>query len=766
MNLNKVISAFNNSSINNIKKEDLTDITKKNDAAVKTIKNIFDTNLDGQLDTSELALIDKLTKLDGNDTNGISLTDLKLLASMNGSSGDISFGDLSILKNGKYSTQNNSVNTFDLNQRKTSATTLNDDGSVVTTTYAYDKTETKIEYTGDYKMTLKTVTHTNGAEEKYQYNDSGIIIKKDETAKDGSKTATSYNNDGKTSAITKTDSDDNFVSKEEYDYDDNGKTSTITGYDSTGKETGKTLYSDDGTKIQVKYDNNGEITQRDTFNRFSKPLTSFIKNDDGSAISTAYEYQTNGDIKSTTKTTNALGLQVSERINSKHSNGSQEVYTDGILTQKDEVNTNGTIKSTVYSAENVIDSVTEKDTKGNINKIDYYSYVNGNIDTITEKDADGNITGTGKYNYNNPNQIKSLDHFDASGTLVDTSVWNLDETKTVYKYNTTLKNLTGTLIENYGTDNKITNSVLNADSGCKLSSTYTYNVPNSGDTAVNSINISDNGEITAIQDTIIHKDGTSETNVYNNDKTQLLQKDTTDKYGNETATLYENNKITSVTKTNSGGSVTATDKYNYTDGILVSVNHLNGSNKSTGTTQYDPIGNSKDFDSLGRITSSKTTNPTTGEITTEAYQYLSNGDKIIKTNISLNGKTQSFKTQVIHLNNSCETSIYDGTNLKLTQKDSVSVDGKIKSAIYDSAKNRISRVINKDATGNILLRNEYTYSATGKVDYINCFDNNNKLTQYIKYTSDGGKIITNYDGNGTAKDVTTYDKDGNVTEIQ
>jgi len=62
MNLNKVISAFNNSSINNIKKEDLTDITKKNDAAVKTIKNIFDTNLDGQLDTSELALIDKLTK--------------------------------------------------------------------------------------------------------------------------------------------------------------------------------------------------------------------------------------------------------------------------------------------------------------------------------------------------------------------------------------------------------------------------------------------------------------------------------------------------------------------------------------------------------------------------------------------------------------------------------------------------------------------------------------------------------------------------------
>ncbi|HBG48615.1 MAG TPA: hypothetical protein DDW90_03760, partial [Cyanobacteria bacterium UBA9971] len=80
MNLNKVISAFNNSSINNIKKEDLTDITKKNDAAVKTIKNIFDTNLDGQLDTSELALIDKLTKLDGNNTNGISLTDLKLLA--------------------------------------------------------------------------------------------------------------------------------------------------------------------------------------------------------------------------------------------------------------------------------------------------------------------------------------------------------------------------------------------------------------------------------------------------------------------------------------------------------------------------------------------------------------------------------------------------------------------------------------------------------------------------------------------------------------
>src|SRR3989339_501128 len=125
MNLNKVISIFNNSSINNLKKEDLTDITKKNDAAVKTIKNIFDTNLDGQLDTSELALIDKLTKLDGNNTNGISLTDLKLLAAMNGSAGDISFGDLSILKNGKYSTENNSVNTFDLNRKKTSDTIIN-----------------------------------------------------------------------------------------------------------------------------------------------------------------------------------------------------------------------------------------------------------------------------------------------------------------------------------------------------------------------------------------------------------------------------------------------------------------------------------------------------------------------------------------------------------------------------------------------------------------------------------------------------------------
>jgi len=765
MNLNKVISVFNNSGINNLRKQDLTDVEKKNDPAVKTVKNIFDTNLNGQLDDTELALIDKLTNLDGNN-NGISAADLKLLAAMNGSSGDISFGDLSILKSGKYSTNNSSVNTFDLNQRKTSATTLKDDGSVVTTTYAYDKTETKIEYTSDYKIKSKTVSHTNGAQETYQYNDAEAIIQKDEIAKDGGKTSTLYNLDGKISVLTKADANNNFISKDEYDYDDNGKTSSIINWDSTGKQTGKTLYNDEGIKIQVKYDDNGEIIQRDTFNKLLKPLTSFIKNDDGGATSTDYEYKTNGDVKETTKTTNANGLQLSEQISSKHSNGSQEVYTNGVLTQKDEINTDGTIKSTVYSAENIIDTVTEKNNKGKINKVDYYSYVNGKIDTITEKNAAGNLTGTGKYNYDNPNQIKSLDHFDAEGNLVDKAVWNLDETKTIYKYNVTVNNLNCDIIENYGADNRLANSAIKADSGCSINSVYAYDVPKSGDTSINSVNTNSDDTITNLSFSIAHKDGTSETSIYNSDKTELLEKNAVDKYGNKTTTLCDNNQIKSVTKTNSGGSVTATDKYKYTDGILSLVEHFSGANKPKGTTQYDTAGNSKDFDSLGRITASKTTNLTTGKTTTEAYQYLSNGDKIIKTTIALNGKTESLKTQIVHLNNSSETSIYNGDNLKLTQKDSVSADGKIKSAIYDTAKNRVSSVINKNANGNILLRNDYTYLSTGKVDFINCFDNNENQTQYIKYTWDGGKIITNYDGAGNTKDVTTYDKEGNVIEIK
>lgn len=745
MNLNNIISKFG--SLSSIKKEDLSDITKKNDLAVKTIKNIFDTNLDGKLDNSELAIIDKLSNLDGNNSNGISMTDLKLLAAMNGSVGDISFGDLSILKNGKYAAENNTINTFDSRNNKTSSTTINNDGSVTTTAYAYDKTQTIIEYTSDYKMKSKTV------------------IKKDTS--DGSTTTSLYNSDGKPSLVTKTDSNNKFLSKDEYDYDDNGKTASITSYNSDAsdaKVTAKTLYADDGTKVQVKYDDNEEIIQRNTFNKLSKPTTSFIKNADGSTVSTTYDYPSNGDVKTTTITSNADGSQQPEQTSTKHSNGNQEVYIGGVLTSKDEVNSDGSIKTTAYSAKDVIDTVTNKDAKGKITGVNYYSYVDGNIDTIIKKDAKGVLTETVRNSYDKsvtPNKLTSSEDYDANNILVAKIIYT-DETKTLYKY----KNgqTEPSLTEIYGKDDKIKSSVSKAVDGSTVNSTYIYDLPKVGDTSVSSINKNSNGVITTLQDSITHKDGTSENNLYNSDK-KLIEKDTADKYGSMTKTLYDNNKITSVTKTNSGGKVTGIDNYNYTNGILASIAHLNASNKSTGTTQYDSLGNSKDYDSLGRLTATKTTDKTTGVVTTEAYQYLSTGDKVIKTSIMLNEKTQSLITKMIHSDKSSETSTFSGAYLNLSQKDIVSSDGKTKTSIYDPATKRLERVINKDVSGNVTLRNEYSYTAKGTVDFINCYNANDKLVQSIKSTADGGKIITNYENYPNIKDVTTYDKAGNVISM-
>ncbi len=762
MNLNKIISIFGNNSINSIRKEDLLDPNKKNEAAVKSLKNIFDTNLDGQIDDKELSLIDKLSNLQGNN-NEISISELKFLASMNGSPDNLSFGDLSILKNSKYSTEGNSVSSFDLNNRKTSTTTFKDDGTVVKTTYGYDKSETKSEYTSDYKLQTKTVTKNTGVQEISKYNDSGVLIQKDEIAVDGSKTTTLYNADGKTSLITKTDSNNGFVSKEEYDYDDNGSIASITEYDTNEKEIAKTLWTDDKTKVQVKYDSNGEIIQRDTFNRSSKPLSSFIKNDDGSSLSTEYTYKTNRDVIITAKTTNPDGSLKTEETTTKFLNGNMTVYTNGVLTQNDEINTDGTIKSTVYSAENVIDTVTVKDKKGNIQKIDQYSYLDGKIDTITQKDSKGNLLASGKYHYDDPSCIKYLDHFDAENNLLDKSVWNLDGTSTVFKYNNGAVNIT----ENYGTNGLITDYTEKAENGETTTGAYTYNTPNDGDISLNSINKDSNGNITSIFSSIAYKNGSGESTVYNGDKTQILEKSSIDRYGNKTVTAYENNQIKTVTTTNSSGFVKVNNNYNYTNGILTSIDHLNASKKSIGITKYDADGNSKEYDSLGKLISSITTDKTTGVVTTESYQYMSSGHKVIKITEMLNGKAQSLITKVVHIDNSTDISIYDGTNLRLSQKDFVSPDGTVKSTIYNQEKNRISRVITRNAAGNLLLRNEYSYASNRTtIDNIKCYDNNDALIQHLQYTSDGGKIITNYDADGNVKNVTTYDKEGNPISIQ
>ena len=766
MNLNTVISVFNKNGLNNIKITDLTDNTKKNDAAVKTIKNIFDTNLDGNLDDTEMALINKLASLDGNNNGTISINDLKLFASLSGSASDISSGDLSILKSGKYSTNNNNINTFDYNNNKTSTTTINNDGSVTTTAYSSDKTQTTIQYTSDYKIKTKTAVHNDGSQEQYTYDSAGVLTQKDATVIDGSKVSTLYNPGGNVLSTTKKDANNNFLSQDEYDYNDYGNKSSLTSYDSNGNTIAKTLYNSDGTQIQVKYDNTGEIIQRDTFNNVLKPLTSFVKNTDGSTLSTTYKYQNNGDVQITSDTCNSSGIQQSEQISTKHQNGKMEVYTNGILTSQDVVNSDNSVSSTVYSASNIISTVTNKNSKGNLLTTDYYTYTGGNINTITEKDASGNITGTGVYSYNNPNQLKSLNHFDAAGNLIDKAIWNLDGTKAIYKYNTTINNSQGTLTENYGTDNQINSTLFKSNDGSTVSSTYVYNVPNSGDSTINGVNLNSNGVVTNLMTSIAHKDGTSENSLYNGDKTQLLEKDTTDKYGNKVITIYNNNQIASVTKTNSNGTATGKDNYNYNNGILMSVDHFGVSNKSTGTTQYDASGNTKDFDSTGNIIASKTTDKITNAVTTQFYQYTTTGSQIIKTNVTLNGKLQSSKTQTINIDKSIDTSISDQTGYNLLQKDHVNVDGTIKSTIYDPVKNRVTSVINKDSNGNVLLTNQYTYGNYGTVDHINCYDANNKLTENIKIASNGGKIITNYDGIGNIKNITTYDIYGNVISMQ
>lgn len=761
MNLNKIIPVFNNNG-GSLNKQDVTDSAKKNDPAVKNISNIFDTDLTGTLDASELALIDKLAALDGNNAD-ISINDLKLFSSLSGSAGDMTFGDLSVLKTSQYNVSGNTVNTFDGQNGKTSTTTIHDDGSVTKVVYSYDKSQTTIEYTSDYKMKSKAVTHPTGAHEEYQYNNAGTLIQKDVTLKDGSQTLTSYRDDGRVTLLVKKDTTGNLVSNDEYDYDEYGKKTADTSYDAAGNIIAKALFNSDGSQIKVKYDANGEIIQRDTLNRYSKPLTSFVKNTDGSTVSSTYEYPTGGT-KVTTTTYDSNGVLVSQQVSASDTKGNKSVTSNGTVTQKDEAASDGTITTTVYKSKDVIDNVTTTDSKGNIIKIDYYSYIGANIDKITEKDSKGVLLGTGQYHYDDPTVIKYLDHFDASGKLLDKAIWNLDGTKTTITYNTTLNNLNCTLKEEYSTDNKLVSSLYTADGGCTFNMIYTYDIPNNGDLTVKSTAKDGTGVITGYEESIIHENGTVENNLYNNvDKTTLLAHSSTDKYGNVTSTLYTNNQITSVTKTTESGTVTSKDNYNYTNGTLSSVDHLSSSGKSTGTTVYDKDGNTQELDNTGKLISSRTTDKVAGTVTASAYTYLSNGDKIVRTNVSLNGKMQSIKTTTLHIDNSSETTIYDQTGYNIVEKDIVSADGKVTTNIYDTTAHKLTKVVSKDASGNVILTNKYTYATNGSVDHIDCYDVNNKLTQTIKYLANNQKSITNYDANGTI--TTVYDKDGNVISV-
>lgn len=756
MNLNKILSIFASNGSNVLRKEDLTDSSKKNDPAVRTIFNYFDSNFDGNFDSSEQALIDKFASLDGNN-NEISIADLNSFSALSGSVSDFSFSDLTVLKSGKYSVENNTINTLGITNNKTSSTTFNSDGSVTTTSYSFNNTKTVIEYTSDYKLKSKSVIKTDGSQEQYTYDNAGILSQKLEIAKDGSQTTRLYNEKGSVINISKKDVNNNFISNEEYDYDDKGRKTLIVGYDSNGNIIARTLYNTDGTKVQTKYDTNGEVIQSDTFNNISRPLSSLVKNSDGTSVSTAYEYQKNGDVKTIIANLDSNGVKQSEQITIKHRNGAKEIYNDEVLVQKDEVNPDSSVNSTIYSAKDIISSVTKKDSSGKITAVDYYTYVNGKISTITEKDAAGAVLSTGVYNYDNPQQLKSLDHFDATGKLLDKAIWHIDGTKTKYAYSNGQTEPYSTQV--YDNKDRIINSILKESDGTVETSLYAYDTPASGDFTVNTT--VNTGSSSNVIISIIHADGSGEIKTYNADKTQLLQNDSVDKNGIKVTTIYENNKITSITTTTRNDVVKSKDTYTYTNGILSSVSHYNISGKTTGITQYDANGNTKDYDSLNRLVASKTTNKNTGEITTESYQYLSNGDKILKTVITLNETLKSYKTQTIHPDNSLEISFYN-ENSVITQKDQIAGDGKIKSTIYDTAKNRISGVVNKDANGNILLKNLYNYTENGVLDHIDCYDANNKLTQTIKTAFDGSKIITIYDSAGNVKSVTSYDKDGNV----
>lgn len=761
MQLSKIISIFKNNNVTSVSKADLADPAKKYDPVVKITSNIFDSNYDGNLNEAEQAILNKIANLDSNNTN-ISMTDLQLFAAMNGPSSDLSFYDLKTVKNDEYEVltngNNTQLNTYDSQQRKSLTTTINEDGSMVTTASSSNGAATTTKYNQDYKIQEKTISNSNGTEQKYMYNDDGLLVQKYETSTDGSNTTTSYNLNGKILLTVKQDSNNAFVSKSEYEYDENGNTTSVLTYNSENKITEEVNYDDEKNKIQIKYNDDGDIIQSNSFNKYSKQLTSFIKNEDGSSASSAYEYQTNGKTKITVDVTDVNGSH-SQQISTSDRKGNKEVYTDGILTQKDEVNKDWSKQSTVYSAENIINTVTKTDAKGNITAVNHYSYTGSNINNVISKDAQGNTTGTSTYNYD-ANELVSIDHLNSTGILDGKITYNTDSTKTKYTYNDGNVVLT----ETYGTDDRIINSVENTEDGWTLSSAYTYNTPNSGD--INITTNKTNGTETYAINKISHSNGSAETNTYNSNE-ELIQNDILDKYGKTLSTLYnDNGQTVSVTNTDANAKLIGKDNYIYTNGILSSVNHFGANNISAGVTQYDESGNTIDYNSAGKIIATRTTDPITNAVTTQSYKYNSyNTDKIITTSVTLNGKTQSRTINTVHLDNSAKKSIYSGTPLRITQTDDISADGKIKSTIYDTKTYKIAKVINTSANGTVLNTNMYNYATNGKLSSINFIDADNNLVQKTEFALNGNKTITNYDINGEIKDAITYDKNGNVISL-
>jgi hypothetical protein len=760
MDLNKIINIFNANTNGLLRRSDITDAAMQKDPAVKTIKNIFDRNLDGTLNADELSLLEKFSILDGQ--NDISINDIKLLSALNGSATQTTSGDVNFLKTTRYSSQQgNTVSTFGTNGAKTSDTIINPDGSVTKTGYASDNSQTITEYTVDFKIKTQTKTKANGLVIKHDYN-NGSLVQKYETFIDGSSTTTLYRNDSKINQVIKADPNGNILSAEEYDYDDNGKKASIVGYNALGEEISRTLYNSDNSKTRVEYNENGDITKREVFNKQSKVTSSFVQNQDGTSVTATYDYS-GGNTTATIRTFDAQGLQISEQISTTDRKGNKTVTLGGAVIQKDIVDSDKTSVSTIYAADGTITSATYKDKKGAVTKVDYYTYVNGQTDTITEKDATGKIIGTGKYAYDNPAITKSLDHFDANGVLLDRAIWNLDGTKNITKYNTTNLGLTGTLTENYGSNDKLTDTLFVANNGVSLASQYSYNSPAAGDMSVVTTNRDADNQILSILNYTEHSNGSNESYYYNADKTLLLEKDIVDKLGNTVRTSYTNGAVDEIEKLDSYGKLKSSDDYIYTNGALTSIAHYDASEKLTGTTVYDAFGNTKEYNSLGQIVAAKTTDQATKIVTEESYKYITSGDKYTTIKTSLNSKVQSVKKIITHTDNSSEISTYNA-NYIMTQNDKIAADGSTQSTIYDTAAGKILRVVNKNAAGDILLTNEYSYkqSTPKLVDTISCFDSNNKLTQKIQFIENNQRIITTYNTDGSIKTVITYDQDDNV----
>jgi hypothetical protein len=478
-------------------------------------------------------------------------------------------------------------------------------------------------------------------------------------------------------------------------------------------------------------------------------------------------------------------------------------FTNGVITSKDTVNTDGSSDSIIYSGGKMLRDVSIS-ADGNKDTKTYDTSGNLVADLVQNKDgsstntlfsdgvktkayvtnADGshdnyyyNITGqsyTGEHDHLDANnKLLSVSRTHADGTMAYSQVFNSDGSKVTTQYDsaghkTSAITVTAsdTTTDLYTTAGDLKQHIVQSTSGAVTTTNY-------------------NGSLLASV-YVVNADGSKDSKVY--DSNGIIASDLVqNKDGSSSNTLYSAGVKTKVYVTNADGS---RDNYTYNitgQSYTTEIQHIDAANKLTNLTRlhaddslaYKQVINSDGskvtdvYDSAGHKMS-EVLNAADGSTTTDTYnssgaltQHVvkTAGGDVTTTN-HVNGVTSSI--YVVNADGFKDSKLFD-SNGNLTSDYVQDKDGSSSNTLYsDGVKTKVY-VTNADGshdnttyniTGKSYVTEQQHLDASGKVtsDVRSHADGTLDYTQVLK--SDGSKITDVYDSTGVKTTETVNNADG------